>query len=65
MNPTTGVGTGTLTFTGGTGQFAGASGSATGVCDDVTFDPASFTFECNSQGSGTLVFDHAPRNAPE
>ena len=55
VDPTTGKGTETLHFTGGTGRFAGASGDAIGVCDDVTFDPASFTFECNSQASGTLV----------
>src|SRR5262245_2681073 len=49
----------TLTFTGGTGRFAGASGSASLDCD-VTLDPASpLTFECNGGGSGTLDFDHS------
>lgn len=48
-----------LTFTGGTGRFAGASGSASLNCD-VTLDPASpLTFECIGGGSGTLVFDHS------
>jgi hypothetical protein len=56
---TTGLGEVTVTFTGGTGRFAGASGSASEVCH-VTADPASpLTFECDSQGSGTLVFDHS------
>jgi hypothetical protein len=60
LNLTTRVGEETLTFTGGTGRFAGASGRASGVCDDVSWDPASpLTFECNSQGSGTLVFNHS------
>jgi hypothetical protein len=45
----------TGTFTGGTGRFAGASGSVSLVCD-TNWDPASpLTFECNGQGSGTLV----------
>jgi hypothetical protein len=55
----TGLGEETLSFTGGTGRFAGASGSASGVCEDVTWDPTSpLTFACNSQGSGILVFAH-------
>jgi hypothetical protein len=55
----TGPGEETIIFTGGTGRFAGASGSATGACD-TTWDPATpLTFECNSQGSGTLTFAHA------
>jgi hypothetical protein len=58
MNLTTRLAEETLTFTGGTGRFAGASGSASGVCD-TTWDPASpLTFECNSQASGTLVLAH-------
>jgi hypothetical protein len=56
---TTGVGEVTVTFTGGTGRFADASGSASEVCH-VTGDPLSpSTFECNSQGTGTLVLDHS------
>jgi hypothetical protein len=48
-----------VTFTGGTGRFAGASGSASEVCH-VTGDPTSpSTFECSSQGTGTLVLDHS------
>jgi hypothetical protein len=58
LDLTTRVGEETVTFTGGTGRFAGASGSVTQVCD-VTWDPASpLTFECNGQGSGTLVLAH-------
>src|SRR5262245_17454301 len=50
----------TLTFTGGTGRFEGASGGASLACG-VTLDPASpLTFECTGQGSGTLVFAHSP-----
>jgi hypothetical protein len=59
LNLRTGLGEETLTFSGGTGRFAGASGSASGVCEDVTWDPTSpLTFACNSQGSGILVFAH-------
>jgi hypothetical protein len=54
----TGPGQETVTFTGGTGRFAGASGSVSAVCD-TTFDPATLAFECNSQGSGTLTLDHS------
>jgi hypothetical protein len=50
----------TLTFTGGTGRFFGTSGSASGVCD-TNWDPASpLTFDCDSQGSGSLVLDRSP-----
>ena len=48
----------TVTITGGTGRFAGASGRVAAVCD-TTFDPATLAFECNSQGSGTLALDHS------
>jgi hypothetical protein len=55
LDLTTRRGDETLTFTGGTGRFAGASGGAAGVCDNTTWDPATpLTFECDSQGSGTL-----------
>jgi len=50
----TGVGEQVLIFTGGTGRFAGASGDATLACLG-SGDPATLTFECNGQGSGTLI----------
>jgi hypothetical protein len=57
--PSTGVGTESIAFTGGTGRFAGASGSATLDCT-ITADPESpTTFTCNCEGSGTLVLDHS------
>ncbi len=50
----------TITFTGGTGKFAGASGSASLHCR-VTDDPTSpLTFMCNGNGTGTLVLAHRP-----
>ena len=56
---TTRLGQETLTFTGGTGRFAGVSGSASMVCN-TNWDPATpLTFECNGQGTGTLVFAHS------
>jgi hypothetical protein len=58
LNLTTHVGEETVTFTGGTGRFAGASGSVSGVCQ-TTWDPATpLLFECDSQGTGTLIFAH-------
>jgi hypothetical protein len=55
LNLTTRQGEETLTFTGGTGRFAGASM----VCE-TNWDPATpLTFECNGQGSGTLIFAHS------
>jgi hypothetical protein len=49
----------TITFTGGTGRFAGASGRASQLCH-VNGDPTStLAFECDGVGSGTLVFDHS------
>jgi hypothetical protein len=45
----------TVTFTGGTGNFAGASGRASLDCR-VTEDPTSpLTFVCDGKGLGTLV----------
>jgi hypothetical protein len=59
LNLTTGLAEETVAFTGGTGRFAGASGSVSGVCE-TNWDPATpLTFECNSQGSGTLMFPHS------
>jgi hypothetical protein len=59
VNLTTRLADETITFTGGTGRFAGASGSVSGVCT-TNWDPASpLTFECDSQGSGTLVLDNS------
>jgi hypothetical protein len=49
----TGVGTHLITVTGGTGRFAGASGSGFSNCI-ITPDPASpFIYFCQSTGSGT------------
>ena len=49
----TGAGTHLITVTGGTGRFAGASGSGTSDCI-ITPDPASpFIYFCQSTGSGT------------
>jgi hypothetical protein len=51
----TGKGTESVTVTGGTGRFAGASGGGTLDCT-ITQDPASpSTFWCNCTGSGTLI----------
>lgn len=56
LNPDTGRGEETLTFTGGTGRFAGVSGGASLDCV-VTWDPASpLTFQGYCKGTGTLVF---------
>jgi hypothetical protein len=53
-----GVGEDTVTFTGGTGKFAGTSGRASLDCR-VTEDPTSpLTFICNGKGLGTLVLAH-------
>jgi hypothetical protein len=58
LNLTTRLAHETVIFTGGTGQFDGASGSVSGVCE-TTWDPATpLTFECNSQGYGTLFIAH-------
>ena len=55
-----------ITFTGGTGRFAGASGSATLDCQATGTDPTMhLAVVCDSQGSGTLVLDrqeHAARS---
>jgi len=59
LNLTTRLAEETVTLTGGTGRFAGASGGVSAVCE-TTLDPASpLAFECNSQGSGTLTFAHS------
>jgi hypothetical protein len=51
----TGKGTHFITDTGGTGRFAGASGSGTSDCT-ITPDPASpFIYFCHTEGSGTLI----------
>jgi hypothetical protein len=51
----TGVGTHFITATGGTGRFAGASGSGTSDCT-ITPDPTSpFIYFCHTEGSGTLI----------
>ncbi|MFO0841082.1 MAG: hypothetical protein U0797_01620 [Gemmataceae bacterium] len=47
-----------ITVTGGTGQFAGATGYAVQACK-VTADPASpFKFSCDCKGAGILVLPH-------
>jgi hypothetical protein len=53
-----GVGGVAVSFTGGTGRFAGATGFASEVCH-VSGDPTSPTFQCDSDGTGTLVLDHS------
>jgi hypothetical protein len=54
----TGVGEVTVIYTGGTGRFAGATGEATEVCHLVADPSSPLTFECNSEGSGTLILAH-------
>ena len=58
----TGEGTHSLTVTGGTGRFAGASGSGTLDCT-ITFDPATQTGTCHGEGSGTLILAHPKHDA--
>ncbi|HEY1377154.1 MAG TPA: hypothetical protein VGF55_10195 [Gemmataceae bacterium] len=59
----TGKGTHSLTATGGTGRFAGASGGGRAVCT-ITADPASpSTFHCQSEGSGILILPHSQHDA--
>jgi hypothetical protein len=54
----TGKGEELITVTGGTGRFAGASGSGSLECQ-ITADPSSpFKFSCNCEGSGTLILAH-------
>jgi hypothetical protein len=56
----TGIGTHSGTVTGGTGRFAGASGSGFSTCI-ITPDPASsFIYLCQSTGSGTLILPNGP-----
>ena len=53
-----------ITFTGGTGRFAGASGSATLNCQATGTDPTMhLAVVCDSQGSGTLVLDRQEHDA--
>jgi hypothetical protein len=48
----------TVTFTRGTGKFAGASGRASLICR-VTENPTSpLTFVCDGTGTGTLALAH-------
>ena len=52
----TGIGTHVITVTGGTGRFAGVSGSGVSDCI-ITADPTSPSiFHCQTQGSGILIF---------
>jgi hypothetical protein len=54
----TGKGEELITITGGTGRFAGASGSGSLECQ-ITADPSSpFKFSCNCEGSGDLILAH-------
>jgi hypothetical protein len=50
----TGVGTHFVTVTGGTGRFAGASGSGWSDCT-ITPGPSPFIYLCHTEGSGTLT----------
>jgi hypothetical protein len=48
----------TVTFTGGTGKYTGASGSVSLVCR-VTVDQTSpLILECDAKGTGTLILAH-------
>lgn len=59
----TGKGTHSLSITGGTGQFAGASGGGSGRCT-ITADPASPSiYHCQSTGSGGLILPHSKHDA--
>jgi hypothetical protein len=52
----TGIGMHVITITGGTGRFAGVSGSSVSNCI-ITADPTSpLIFHCQTQGSGILNF---------
>jgi hypothetical protein len=51
----TGEGTHSITTTGGTGKYAGVTGTGTGQCI-ITADFESQIFTCKSEGSGILVF---------
>ena len=55
----TGVGTHLVTVTGGTGRFAGASGSGTSDCI-ITPGSTPFIYLCQSTGSGTLILPNGP-----
>jgi hypothetical protein len=58
LSLTTRQGEETFTVTGGTGRFTGASGSGSAACEAI-WDPATpTTFECNGQGTGTLIVAH-------
>lgn len=50
----TGKGTETITVTGGTGRYAGASGYGIAACT-ITADPATSTIRCNCTGVGYLI----------
>jgi hypothetical protein len=54
----TGKGTHSVTVTGGTGRFAGASGRASLRCT-ITADLASQTYTCKGKGSGALILAHS------
>jgi hypothetical protein len=55
----TGIGTHVITATGGTGRFAGASGSGTSDCI-ITPTASPFIYDCQSTGSGTLILPNGP-----
>jgi hypothetical protein len=50
----TGKGTETITVTGGTGRYAGASGHGIAACT-ITFDSATSTIRCNCVGAAFLI----------
>jgi hypothetical protein len=46
----------TGTFTGGTGRFAGASGTVTTTTTSFVFDPSTLTFELTFTQTGTISY---------
>lgn len=59
LNTADGHGSESVTFTGGTGRFAGATGALSQTCE-TTWDPTNpLIFECKAEGSGNLYFDHS------
>jgi hypothetical protein len=55
----TGIGTHTVIVTGGTGRFAGATGSGTSDCI-ITPTASPFIYDCQSTGSGTVILPNGP-----
>jgi len=58
VDVTSGQGTESLIFTGGTGRFAGCSGQASGHCEAILNAATPLMFECDGRTSGTLHLAH-------